>query len=421
MQFRRSDIELMSPAGDFESLMAAIQAGADAVYFGVGKLNMRSGSAKNFRPEDLPEIARIGREHRVKTYLTLNITIYDHELEDMKRLVDAAARAKISALIASDWAVIQYGRKQGIDIHISTQANISNMESLKYFANFSDVVVLARELTMEQMQYICEQVERQHITGPSGKLLRIEVFIHGALCMAVSGKCYMSLHQSNKSANRGQCRQECRKAYIVTEKESGKQLEIDNEYIMSPKDLNTVGFLDLLVRAGVKVMKIEGRGRSPEYVYTVTKTYDEALRAIEANTFDPRAVKPWEKRLATVFNRGFWGGYYMGKEAGEWSKRYGSHATKRKVYIGKGTNYFRKIGIAEFHIESQSLKVGDEILITGPTTGVIQTRVEEIRVDMKNVNETVRGDVCSIPISTKVRRADKLYKVVDARQVVTQS
>ncbi len=421
MGFRRSEIELMAPAGDYESLMAAIQGGADAVYFGVGKLNMRSGSAKNFTPDDLPEIARIGKKHGVKTYLTLNITIYDHELEEMKQLVDVASGAKISAIIASDWAVIQYGRERGIDVHISTQANISNVESLKYFSNFSDVVVLARELTLEQMKYICDQVDQQNITGPSGKPLRIEVFIHGALCMAVSGKCYMSLHQSNKSANRGQCRQECRKAYIVTEKESGKQLEIDNEYIMSPKDLNTIGFLDLLVGTGAKVLKIEGRGRSPEYVYTVTRTYNEALKAIETDTFNPQSVKEWEQRLATVFNRGFWGGYYMGKKAGEWSKRYGSHATKRKIYIGKGTNYFRKIGIAEFHIESQSLKVGDEILITGPTTGVIQTNVEEIRVDMKNVDETVRGDICSIPIPRKVRRADKLYKVVNASRIVTQS
>ncbi len=421
MGIKRPEIELMAPAGDFESLMAAIQGGADAVYFGVGKLNMRSGSAKNFRPEDLPKITRTCRRHNVKAYLTLNITIYDHEIGEMKRLVDIAAGAGISAIIASDWAVIQYARKRGVDVHISTQANISNVDSLKYFSNFSDVVVLARELTLEQMQYICEQADRQNITGPSGRPLRIEVFIHGALCMAVSGKCYMSLHQSNKSANRGQCRQECRKAYIVTEKESGKQLEIDNEYIMSPKDLNTIGFLDLLVNTGVRVLKIEGRGRSPEYVYTVTRTYEEALRAIEANTYNRQLVKEWEKRLATVFNRGFWGGYYMGKEAGEWSRRYGSHATKRKVYIGKGTNYFRKIGIAEFHIESQSLKVGDEILITGPTTGVIQTKVEEIRVDMKNVGETVRGDICSIPIREKVRRADKLYKVVDARHIVTQS
>ncbi len=420
MEFKRSGIELMAPAGDFESLMATIQGGADAVYFGVGNLNMRSGSAKNFTSEDLPELTNICLEHNVKTYLTLNITLYDHELEDIFRLVDIAAKTDITAIIATDWAVIQYAREKGVNVHISTQANISNVQSLKYFAQFSDVMVLARELSLEQMQYICEQVEKQNITGPSGKPVRIEIFIHGALCMAISGKCYLSLHQSNKSANRGQCRQECRKAYIVTEKESGKELEIDNEYIMSPKDLNTISFLDQLIKTGVTVLKIEGRGRSPEYVYTVTKTYDEALRAIESGTFNEQSAKDWETKLSTVFNRGFWGGYYMGKKEGEWSKRYGSHATKRKVYIGKGTNYFGKIGVAEFHIESQSLKTGDEILITGPTTGVIQTKVSEIRVDMKNVNETVRGDICSIPIADKVRRADKLYKVVDSNRIVTQ-
>ena len=391
------------------------------MYFGVGKLNMRSGSAKNFTPEDLPGITRICRTHNVKTYLTLNITLYDHELEDMYRLVNIASDTGISAIIATDWAVIQYARDHGVDVHISTQANISNVQSIKYFANYSDVVVLARELSLDQMRHICEQVKTQGITGPSGNLIRIEVFAHGALCMAVSGKCYLSLHQSNKSANRGQCRQECRKAYIVTEKESGKELELDNEYIMSPKDLNTIGFIDLLVGIGVRVLKIEGRGRSPEYVYTVTQAYDEALQAIESGTYDQQSVTQWGAKLSTVFNRGFWGGYYLGKETGEWSKRYGSHATKRKVYIGKGTNYFRKIGIAEFHIESQSLQVGDEILITGPTTGVIQTEVKEIRVDTKNVDETVRGDICSIPISQKVRRADKLYKVVNANRAVTQS
>ena len=417
---KRQNIELMAPAGDFESLMAGIQAGADAVYFGVGKLNMRSGSAKNFTPGDLPRITEICRAHGVKSYLTLNIVVYDSELEAVESLVEKAKEAGISAIIASDPAVINIIRRHRVPLHLSTQANISNIESVKFYAQFAEVMVLARELNLDQVKYICEQIDAQRITGPSGAPVRIEIFIHGALCMAISGKCYLSLHQANKSANRGACRQICRKGYEVTDLDTGDQLKVDHEYIMSPKDLNTLPFLDKIMSTGVKILKIEGRGRSPEYVKRVTETYHQALMAIERGEFDQKFIENAEKRLRSVFNRGFWDGYYLGRKLGEWSAQYGSSATKRKVYIGKGINYFSKIGVAEFLIESQSLKVGDDILITGPTTGVIETKVQEIRVDLKKVNATVKGEYCSIPIATKVRRSDKLYKVVNAHEVVTQ-
>lgn len=410
----RSDIELMAPAGDFESLRAAIQGGADAVYFGVGKLNMRSGSAKNFTIEDLPKITSICREAAIKSYLTLNIVMYDGELDEINELISKVKSAGISAIIAADPAVFQLVQKHQIPIHISTQANISNIESLKFYSMFADVMVLARELSIDQMSNICEAIQKEQIIGPSGELVRIEVFIHGALCMAISGKCYLSLHQSNKSANRGACRQICRKGYEVTDLDSGEKLNVDHEYIMSPKDLNTLPFIDKIVDSGVKILKIEGRGRSPEYVKTVTQSYHEALLAIERDSFDEEFIKSSEARLEQVFNRGFWDGYYLGRKLGEWSGKYGSSATKRKVYIGKGMNYFNKIGVAEFLIESQSLHVGDEILITGPTTGVVESKVEEIRVDLKNVDASIKGEFCSIPINAKIRRADKLYKIVDA-------
>lgn len=416
----RSDIELMAPAGDFESLMAAIQGGANAVYFGVGKLNMRSGSAKNFTLEDLPNITRICREAHVKSYLTLNIVMYDAELEDMRKLVSKSREAGISAIIATDPAVINVVRNHDIPLHISTQANISNVESVKFYAGLAEVMVLARELSIDQMRHICDSIEKEQIKGPGGELVRIEVFIHGALCMAISGKCYLSLHQSNKSANRGACRQICRKGYEVTDLDSGEKLNVDHEYIMSPKDLNTLPFLDKIIDAGVKILKIEGRGRSPEYVKTVTESYHNALVAIEKGNFHEKFIDESETRLESVFNRGFWDGYYLGKKLGEWSGKYGSSATKRKVYIGKGINYFGKIGVAEFLIESHSLHVGDDIIITGPTTGVIESKVEEIRVDLKIAGSSVKGEYCSIPISSKVRRADKLYKIVDARDVVSQ-
>lgn len=411
---QRKEIELMAPAGDFESLMAAIQGGADAVYFGVGKLNMRSGSAKNFTSDDLPEITRICREHGIKSYLTLNIVVYDHELDEVAQLMQAAKNAGISAVIASDPAVFNIARNAGVPLHISTQANISNIESVKYYAQFAEVMVLARELSVDQQASICQQIALQNITGPDGKPVRIEVFVHGALCMAISGKCYLSLHEANVSANRGKCRQICRRGYEVTDKDSGEKLAVDHEYIMSPKDLNTLSFLDKIVNAGVKVLKIEGRGRSPEYVKTVTQAYHEALLAMESGAFNHVFAEKQTARLERVFNRGFWDGYYLGRRLGEWSSKYGSSATKRKVYIGKGINYFGKIGVAEFLIESQSLSVGDEIIITGPTTGVIETQVPEIRVELNSVHTTHRGDNCSIPVPEKVRRSDKLYKIVDA-------
>lgn len=416
----RKDIELMAPAGDFESLRAAIQGGANAVYFGVGKLNMRSGSAKNFTIEDLPNITEICREAQIKSYLTLNIIMYDAELEAMKNLLVKAKEAGISAIIAADPAVINIVRRQGIPLHISTQANISNVESVKFYAGFADVMVLARELSTEQMKHICDSIQNEQIKGPGGELVRIEVFVHGALCMAISGKCYLSLHQSNKSANRGACRQICRKGYEVTDLDSNEKLHVDHEYIMSPKDLNTLSFIDKIIDTGVKILKIEGRGRSPEYVKTVTQSYNEALLAMEKGEFNEAFIKASEDKLSTVFNRGFWDGYYQGRKLGEWSGKYGSSATKRKVYIGKGINYFAKIGVAEFLIESQSLQVGDEIIITGPTTGVLESKVTEIRVDLKNVDSSTKGEYCSIPIDTKVRRADKLYKIIDAKKAVSQ-
>lgn len=381
---------------------------------------MRSGSAKNFTLEDLPNITRICREAHVKSYLTLNIVMYDAELEDMRKLVSKSREAGISAIIATDPAVINVVRNHDIPLHISTQANISNVESVKFYAGLADVMVLARELSIDQMRHICDSIEKEQIKGPGGELVRIEVFIHGALCMAISGKCYLSLHQSNKSANRGACRQICRKGYEVTDLDSGEKLNVDHEYIMSPKDLNTLPFLDKIIDAGVKILKIEGRGRSPEYVKTVTESYHNALVAIEKGNFHEKFIDESEARLESVFNRGFWDGYYLGKKLGEWSGKYGSSATKRKVYIGKGINYFGKIGVAEFLIESHSLHVGDDIIITGPTTGVIESKVEEIRVDLKNAGSSVKGEYCSIPISSKVRRADKLYKIVDARDVVSQ-
>jgi len=416
----RKEIELMAPAGDFESLRAAIQGGANAVYFGIGKLNMRSGSAKNFSIEDLPAITKVCTEAEIKCYLTLNIVLYDGELDEINMLMAKAKEASIDAVIVSDPAVIQIAQNHKMPIHISTQANISNVESVKFYAQFADVMVLARELSIDQMQHICETIVKDNILGPSGELVRIEVFIHGALCMAISGKCYLSLHQNNKSANRGACRQICRRGYEVTDIDSGEKLKIDHEYIMSPKDLNTLPFIDKLVASGVKILKIEGRGRSPEYVKTVTQSYDAALRAIEAGKFDEAFIKNSEEKLQQVFNRGFWDGYYLGKKLGEWSEKYGSSATKRKVYLGKGINYFGKIGVAEFLIESQSLSIGDSIIISGPTTGVIESIVKEIRVELKKVDQASKGEYCSIPISEKIRKADKLYKVVDANTMATQ-
>ncbi len=415
MNIRREEIELMAPVGSFESLRAAIQGGADSIYFGVEQLNMRAKSTNNFTTDDLQEIVKICKENKIKSYLVVNTIIYDHDVRIMKQLVDIALASGLSAIIASDQAVINYASTKGVELHISTQVNISNIETLKFYAHFADVMVLARELSLKQVAKITEAIENEQITGPSGKLIRIEIFAHGALCMAVSGKCYLSLHEQNSSANRGACLQTCRKAYVVTEKETGYELEIDNEYIMSPKDLSTIGFVDKILNAGVKVLKVEGRARPAEYVKTVCDCYNEAIDACIKDDYTIEKIKAWETRLATVFNRGFWDGYYLGRKIGEWSKDYGSKATKTKEYIGKGTNYFGKIKVAEFQIQSGSLKVGDEILITGPTTGVIQTHVAEIRFDMKNTDEAHKGQIISIPIEEKVRRADKLYKIVNIK------
>ena len=408
----RKDFEIMAPAGSFESLHAAIQGGADSVYFGAGNLNMRSRSSANFSADDLKEIARICRENGLKSYLTLNITLYDQDLEEMRRMVDVAVESEISAIIASDIAAIQYAHSRGMEVHLSTQCNVSNIEALKFYSNYADVVVLARELNMDQVKAIHEAIERDQVKGPGGELVRIEMFAHGALCMAVSGKCYLSLHQMNSSANRGACLQPCRRGYVVTEKESGDELEVDNEYIMSPKDLKTIHFLNKMIDAGVRVFKIEGRARGPEYVKTVCRNYDEAIHAYLKEDFSPERIARWDSSLASVFNRGFWDGYYLGQRLGEWSANYGSLATHKKVYLGKATNYFPKIGVAEFVMETQNLAVGESILITGPTTGALDLKVDELRYELEPVQEVVKGQRFSLPVATKVRRNDKLFKMV---------
>jgi len=413
MNLERKDIELMAPVGTYESLMAAIQGGANSVYFGIEQLNMRAKSTNNFTTDDLKKIVEISKKHNIKTYLTVNTILYDHDLVLMKEIVNIAKQSGITAIIASDQAVINYAASINVEVHISTQLNVSNIETLKFYSHFADVMVLARELSLKQVAYITETIEKEQIKGPSGKLIRIEIFSHGALCMAVSGKCYLSLHEQNSSANRGACLQTCRKAYVVTEKESGFELEVDNEYIMSPKDLCTIGFVDKIINSGVTVLKIEGRARPAEYVKTVCESYNQAIDAYFEGTYTSEKIKKWENKLATVFNRGFWDGYYLGRKIGEWSKDYGSKATKTKEYIGKSTNYFNKINVAEFLIQAGNLKIGDEILITGPTTGVIQTTVKEMRVDLKNTDEATKGESISIPISEKVRRADKLYKIIE--------
>lgn len=416
MKTKRDDFEVMAPAGSFESLMAAIQGGANSVYFGAGNLNMRSRSSANFSPDDLKQIASICKDHGVKSYLTMNITLYDDDLEEMRRMIDAAREGGINAVIASDQAAIQYSRAQNMEVHMSTQVNISNLEAVKFYSQFADVMVLARELNMDQVKKIHEGIIREQIKGPAGDLVRLEMFAHGALCMAVSGKCYLSLHQMNASANRGACLQPCRRGYIVTDKDTGDQLEVDNQYIMSPKDLKTIHFLNKMVDAGVRVFKIEGRARGPEYVKTVSRCYSEAIEAILDGSYDDRRIAQWEEQLSSVFNRGFWNGYYLGQRLGEWSANYGSLATRRKIYIGKGSNYFPKIGVGEFVMETRDLKVGDEILITGPTTGTIEMVVPELRVDLKPVDEVKKGDRFSMPVSTKIRRADKLFKIVPAKE-----
>lgn len=415
---KREDFEVMAPVGSFESLQAAIQGGADSVYFGAGNLNMRSRSSANFTSDDLKEIARICQENGLKSYLTLNITLYDEDLEEMKRMVDVAVKSNITAIIASDIAAIQYARSQGMEVHISTQSNISNIEAVKFYSNFADVVVLARELNMNQVKAIYDKIIEDDVRGPSGNLVQIEMFAHGALCMAVSGKCYISLHQLNSSANRGACLQPCRRGYIVTEKESQDEMEVDNEYIMSPKDLKTIHFLNKMIDAGVRVFKIEGRARGPEYVKTVCRTYDEAIHAYINDDYSQENIDKWDIELSKVFNRGFWDGYYLGQRLGEWSHNYGSQATQRKMYVGKSNNYFPNVGVAEFLLEAQNLKVGDEILIIGPTTGVIEHTVTELRLNLEPVEEVKKGDTFSMPVPDKVRRNDKLFKIVKTKRVI---
>lgn len=417
---KREEFEIMAPVGSYESLRAAIQSGANSVYFGIEGLNMRSRSSNNFTIDDLHQIVEIAKQHKVKTYLTVNTVLYDQDLNLMRKIILAAKEAQISAVIASDVSAIAFAREIDVEVHLSTQLNISNIEALKFYARFADVVVLARELDMDQVAQIYHQIQLQKIKGPNGQLIQIEMFCHGALCMAVSGKCYLSLHNTQSSANRGACLQTCRRSYIVTDKETGQELEVDNEYIMSPKDLKTIHFLNKMVDAGVRVFKIEGRARGPEYVHTVVKAYSEALNAILEDSYNQEKIDAWNKELATVFNRGFWNGYYLGQKLGEWSHCYGNRATQRKMYIGKGTNYFPKIGVAEFVMETQSLKVGDEILITGPTTGVIKMIVPEIRVELEKVEETVKGDTFSLAVAQKIRRSDKLYKLVDAHASLNQ-
>lgn len=407
-----SDYEIMAPVGSRESLQAALQAGADSIYFGIEKLNMRAHSANTFSINDLREIAATCNEHGVKTYLTVNTIIYDDDIELMHQIIDAAKEAGISAVIASDVAVMTYCQKVGQEVHLSTQLNISNIEALKFYSQFADVVVLARELNMEQVAKIHEQAEHMNICGPSGKKIRIEMFCHGALCMAISGKCYLSLDNASRSANRGECMQLCRRSYIVTDKETGTELEIDNKYIMSPKDLKTVRFIDRMMKAGVRVFKIEGRARGAEYVYTVVKCYKEAIQSVLDGTFTEEKKDEWDERLATVFNRGFWDGYYQGQRLGEWNKNYGSNATERKVYVGKGVKYFSKLGVAEFTCEACEFSVGDKMLITGPTTGVMYVTVEEIHDDTHAVETAQKGTRVSFRVPDKVRPSDKLFKLV---------
>lgn len=407
-----NEYEIMAPVGSRESLQAAIQAGAGSVYFGIGKLNMRSHSANHFTIEDLREIAATCREHGIKTYLTVNTIIYGEDLPTMREIIDAAVEAGISAVIASDVAVMTYCRQCGMEVHLSTQLNISNIEALKFYAQFADVVVLARELNMDQVAEIHRQIVEQNVCGPSGNLVRIEMFCHGALCMAVSGKCYMSLDNAGRSANRGECMQLCRRSYLVTDRETGTELEIDNKYIMSPKDLKTIRFIDRMMKSGVRVFKIEGRARGPEYVYTVVTCYKEAIASVLNGTFTEERKDKWDERLASVFNRGFWDGYYQGQKLGEWNKNYGSNATEKKVYIGRGVKYFSKIGVAEFTVDAAEFSIGDKLLITGPTTGVIYLDATEIRLDLKPVQTAPKGTHVSIPVPDKVRPSDKLFKLV---------
>ena len=405
-------IELMAPAGNFESLQAALDNGCDSVYFGVEQLNMRARASINFTLDDLEEIARRCEVKNVRTYLTLNTIIYDHDLSIVKTLIKRAKAANITAVIAMDQAVISMAREQGMEVHISTQINITNIETAKFYAMFADTVVLSRELSLRQVKKITDQIEKEQIKGPSGRLLEIEIFGHGALCMAVSGKCYLSLHSHNSSANRGACKQNCRKKYTVIDQDSGFEMELDNEYIMSPKDLCTIDFLDQIADAGIKVLKIEGRGRAPEYVAKVIKCYRDAIDSLYEGTYDKEKVISWMQELEKVYNRGFWSGYYLGQKLGEWSKESGSHATQKKVYLGKGVHYFQKAGIGEFKLDAYDLNVGDTILITGPTTGAQEMELKEMFVNEASANSATKGDEVTIKLDFRIRKSDKLYKIV---------
>lgn len=407
-------IEVMAPAGSQEAMAAAIKAGANSVYFGVEQLNMRARQTNNFLLEDLPTVAKLCQDNNVKSYITLNTIIFDHDISLMKKIVNQAKEAQITAIIASDLAVMNYCRKVGMELHISTQSNVTNIETVEMFSNYADVVVLARELTLKQVHDIVKQIEREDIRGPKGELIGIEIFAHGALCMAVSGKCYLSIHSDNASANRGACIQNCRRKYKVTDEE-GNQLEVDNEYIMSAQDLCTIDFLDQILDAGVRVLKIEGRGRAADYVYTTTKCYREAVDSIQDGSYTKEKIENWKSKLSEVYNRGFWDGYYLGRKMGEWSKTDGSIATKRKIYIGKGMNYFDRSKVGEFRLESHDINKGDRLLIIGPTTGLIETMVDEIRLEGGEVvDRAVKGDRITFKVNEKVRPSDKLYKVVDA-------
>ncbi len=410
------DYEIMSPAGSYESLMAAIQGGADSIYFGIEGLNMRAKSSNNFTIEDLHKIAEICKENGIKSYLTVNTIIYNNDMELMRRVVDAAKEARLSAIIAADVAVMMYARSIGVEVHLSTQLNITNTDSLKFYAQFADVVVLARELNLDQVAAIHKDITEQRIKGPSGELIRIEMFAHGALCMAVSGKCYLSLHEKDLSANRGACNQICRRGYIVKDKDSEIELEIDNEYIMSPKDLKTIHFMNKMMDAGVRVFKIEGRARGPEYVRVVTSCYKEAIEAYCNDNFTKKKIDIWNEKLAAVFNRGFWDGYYLGQRLGEWTHRYGSGATKRKVYVGKAIKFFGNLSVGEFLVEAQPVNEGDELLITGPTTGAVFLKAKDIRVDLKPVSQASKGQFFSIKTPEKIRPNDQLYKMVKAER-----
>ncbi|MCD8538663.1 MAG: U32 family peptidase [Leadbetterella sp.] len=411
---RSTKFEVMAPAGSKEAMVAAIKAGADSVYFGVEQLNMRARQTNNFLVDDLPEVARLCNENGVKSYITLNTIIYDHDISLMRRIIDKAREAGITAVIASDLAVMNYCRKTGMELHVSTQSNITNIETVELFADYADVMVMARELTLKQVGDIVKTIERNDIRGPKGELVQVEIFAHGALCMAVSGKCYLSLHSHNASANRGACIQNCRREYTVTDEE-GIELQIDNEYIMSAKDLCTIDFLDKILEAGVRVLKIEGRGRAADYVYTTTQCYREAVDAFEEGTYTPEKVEIWKKRLSEVYNRGFWDGYYLGRKMGEWSNVHGSVATTKKIYIGKGVKYFDKIGVGEFLLESHDIHVGDRLIVTGPTTGLIEAVAAEIRLGSGDpVEKAGKGNTISLKIAEKIRPSDKLYKIVEA-------